>query len=352
MPGSSFGQLFRVTTFGESHGGAVGVVLDGCPPGLPLTEADVQAQLDRRKPGQSDVTTPRSEPDTVHLLSGVFEEQTTGTPILMILYNKDARPGAYEDIRHLFRPGHADYTYFQKYGRRDWRGSGRASGRETAGRVAAGAVARKLLARRGVLITAHTKRAAGVECESYDPAEIENNPMRAADAKAAAEMVKRLHEAKDAGDSVGGIVECRVSGVPAGLGEPVFDKLDAELAHAIMSLGAVKGIEFGTGFAAADMRGSEHNDWMDKSGFVTNHAGGVLGGISTGAEIVFRAVVKPTSSINATQKTIGLDGAEAEISTEGRHDPCICPRIVPVVEAMAALVLEDHYRRHNAQRMD
>ena len=348
MPGSSFGHLFRLTTFGESHGGVVGAVVDGVTPGLDLSEADIQAELDRRKPGQSEITTPRSEPDTVHILSGVFEGRTTGTPVLLILHNKDARPGAYDAIKDLFRPGHADYTYFKKYGLRDHRGSGRASGRETAGRVAAGAIARKLLARRGVRIVAYTLRAAGVPCQKRDFNQIELNPMRACDATAAEEMVRRVTAARDRGDSVGGIVECQVDGVPAGLGEPVFDKLDAELGKAILSIGATKGIEFGTGFAAADMFGSQHNDAMDASGFVTNHAGGILGGISSGAPIVFRTVIKPTSSISSPQQTTDRHGRPATIRTEGRHDPCICPRVVPVVEAMTALVLEDHFKRHEA----
>ncbi|MFP4354598.1 MAG: chorismate synthase [Phycisphaerae bacterium] len=348
MAGSTFGHLFRLTTFGESHGGAVGVVVDGCTPGLELSEADIQTQLDRRKPGQSDVTTPRAEPDIVNIMSGVFEGKTTGTPILMILYNKDARPSAYDEIKNLFRPGHADYTYLKKYGRRDYRGSGRASGRETAGRVAAGAIARKLLAGRGVSITAYTLRCGGVQCETIDFDQIEQNPMRAADAAAAAKMVEIVTAARDRGDSVGGIVECRVRGLAAGLGEPVFDKLDAELARAMLSIGATKGIEFGRGFAAADMNGSEHNDQMGQDGFLTNNAGGVLGGISTGQELVFRVVVKPTSSISLQQKTVSIEGAASDIRTEGRHDPCICPRIVPVVEAMAANVLEDHYKRQEA----
>ena len=350
MPGSTFGEAFRVTTFGESHGGAVGVVVDGVTPGLELAEADVQEQLDRRKPGQSSVTTPRAEPDTIHILSGLFEGKTTGTPILMILYNKDAKPGHYESLKNVFRPGHADYTYLKKYGLRDHRGSGRASGRETAGRVAAGAIARKLLARRGVTIIAYTLRAAGVACETVDPDEIERNPMRACDAGAAAEMVRRVEAARDRGDSVGGIVECRTRGLPPGLGEPVFDKLDAELARGVMSLGAVKGVEFGAGFAAVDMAGSEHNDPMDASGFQTNRAGGVLGGISTGEELVFRVAVKPTSSIARPQQTIDVHGQETTIAIEGRHDPCICPRIVPVVEAMTAIVLEDHFKRQAALR--
>ncbi len=348
MPGSSFGEAFRVTTFGESHGRGVGVIIDGVTPGVELAEADIQVQLDRRKPGQSDITTPRSEPDTAHILSGVFEGRTTGTPLMVVLYNKDAQSSAYASIKDLFRPGHADYTYLKKYGLRDYRGSGRASGRETAGRVAAGAVARKLLERQGVRLTAYTLRAAGVQCQSVDLDVIEKNPLRACDLTAAEEMARRLRAARDAGDSVGGIVECRIAGVPAGWGEPVFDKLDALLAHAMLSVGAVKGIEFGTGFAAADLRGSEHNDAMAAAGFLTNHAGGVLGGISTGQEIVFRLVVKPTSSISTEQRTVDIHGQETPIRTEGRHDPCICPRIVPVVEAMAALVLADCAKRQAA----
>jgi chorismate synthase len=326
----------------------VGVVVDGVTPQLPLTPEEVQEQLDRRKPGQSSITTPRKEPDKVTILSGLFEGRTTGTPLMMILYNADADPSAYDSIKDLFRPGHADYTYLQKYGVRDWRGSGRASGRETAGRVAAGAVARKLLRQRGVSIVAYTQRAGGIACTRFDPEEIEKNPMRASDPDAAARMVERITEVKERNDSVGGVVECRISGVQAGLGEPVFDKLDAELAHAMLSIGSVKGIEIGAGFAAAEMTGTEHNDQMDKSGFVTNNAGGIIGGISTGEEIVFRVAVKPTSSISAEQRTISVNGEEQSIVTEGRHDACICPRIVPVVEAMACLVLEDHYKRQTA----
>ncbi len=348
MPGSSFGSLFRITTFGESHGGAVGVVVDGVTPDLEISEAEIQVQLDRRKPGQSSITTPRKEPDTVHMLSGIFEGRTTGTPMLLILYNKDADPSAYAAIKDLFRPGHADYTYFMKYGRRDYRGSGRASGRETSARVAAGAIARKSLQRRGVSIMAYTWRAAGVQCSTVNLDVIENNPMRACDEEAAAEMVRRIEELKDAQDSAGGIVECRIQGVAPGLGDPVFDKLDAHLAQAMLSIGAVKGFEIGSGFRAADMRGSEHNDQRDASGFRTNNAGGIIGGISTGQEIVFRVAVKPTSSIARAQQTVDVHGAEQEIRTEGRHDPCICPRIVPVVEAMVCLVLEDHYKRHAA----
>ena len=348
MPGSTFGTEFRITTFGESHGGAVGVVVDGITPGLELAVSDIQRELDRRKPGQSDVTTPRKEADEVQILSGIFEGNATGTPLLMILFNRDAQPSAYSEIKNLFRPGHADFTYLAKYGIRDYRGSGRASGRETAGRVAAGAVAKKLLAARGVAITAFTLRAAGISCESVEFDEIERNPMRAADPKAAVEMTERVKRIAEAGESCGGIIECRVSGVHAGIGEPVFDKLDALLAHAMLSLGAVKGIEFGAGFAAVDMKGSEHNDWRDESGFLSNNAGGILGGIATGQEILFRVAVKPTSSVSVAQQTTDIDGKSAEIRTEGRHDPCICPRLVPVIEAMVALVLEDLYKRQYA----
>lgn len=344
MAGSTFGTLFRIATFGESHGGAVGVVVDGVTPGVELAVADVQRELDRRKPGQSGVTTPRMETDEVQILSGVFSGKTTGTPVLLILFNRDARPEAYDEIKRLFRPGHADYTYLAKYGLRDYRGSGRASGRETAGRVAAGAIAKKLLSARGVEIRAFTRRAGGIACDTVDYDEIERNPMRAADPAAAERMVERVATLAEAGNSCGGVVECRVSGVTAGIGDPVFDKLDAMLAHGMLSLGAVKGIEFGTGFACADMEGTEHNDERDESGFLSNHAGGVLGGISTGQEIVFRVAVKPTSSISMQQRTTDTDGNPRTIVTEGRHDPCICPRIVPVVEAMTALVLEDQYK--------
>jgi len=348
MAGSSFGHLFRLTTFGESHGGAVGVIVDGATPGVEISESDIQEQLDRRKPGQSFITTPRKEPDTVNMLSGIFEGKTTGTPILMILYNSDADPSAYDSIKGMFRPGHADYTYLRKYGIRDYRGSGRASGRETAGRVAAGAIARRLLARRGVSVLAYTVRAAGISCERFEPDQIEDNMLRACDPEAAERMMERIAEIKETEDSVGGIVECRINGVDPGLGEPVFDKLDAQLAYGMLSVGAVKGIEFGAGFAASDMTGSEHNDQMGADGFVTNNAGGIIGGISTGMEIVFRVAVKPVSSISRAQRTVDLDGHERTIRTEGRHDACICPRIVPVVEAMACLVVEDHYKRQAA----
>jgi chorismate synthase len=344
MPGSTFGHVFRITTFGESHGAAVGVVIDGVTPGVELDLAAIQREMDRRRPGQSSVTTQRKESDVVEILSGMFEGRTTGAPILMLIHNRDAKSGAYEPIKDLFRPGHADYTYLKKYGLRDWRGGGRASARETAARVAAGAVARQLLARRGVSIAAYTVRAGGVACKTIDLDQIERNVMRACDPVAAEAMVKAVEEARSRGDSIGGVVACRVTGVPAGLGEPVFDKLDADLAKAMLSIPAVKGVEFGAGFAAADMTGSLHNDAITPEGFVNNNAGGILGGISSGQEIVFRVVVKPTSSIPSPQQTIDIEGRPAEIRTKGRHDPCLCPRAVPVVEAMAALVLEDHFK--------
>lgn len=348
MPGSSFGEFFRITTFGESHGPAVGVIIDGVTPGVELDLAAIQHEMDRRRPGQSKVVTQRKEPDTIEVLSGVFEGRTTGTPLAMILYNKDARSSAYEPIKDLFRPGHADYTYLKKYGLRDYRGGGRASARETAARVAAGAVAKQLLARRGVTIVAYTLRAGGVQCRTIDLDQIERNPMRAPDAAAAEEMIQRVEAARAKGDSLGGILECRVTGVSAGLGDPVFDKLDAALAGAIMSIPAIKGIEFGTGFAAADLSGSEHNDGMTPDGYITNHAGGILGGISSGQDILFRAVIKPTSSISTPQKTVNTANEPVDIQTKGRHDPCLCPRAVPVIEAMVALVLEDHFKRHVA----
>lgn len=348
MAGSTFGERFKITTFGESHGEAVGVIVDGVTPGIELDEAYVQVQMDRRKPGQSSVTTPRKEYDKIRIVSGIFEGRTTGTPLCIMLNNTDMRPSAYDDIKSMYRPGHADLTYDRKYGFRDYRGSGRASGRETAARVAGGAVARKLLERRQVSVLAYTKEVGGIRCETFEPDTIEQNPVRACDPAAAKRMIERIEQLAENGDSCGGIVECRISGVAAGIGEPTFDKLDAELAKAMLSIGAVKGIEFGAGFQAAAMLGSEHNDQMDGSGFLSNNAGGIIGGISTGADIVFRVAVKPTSSISKPQQTIDADGREREIVTIGRHDPCICPRIVPVIEAMACLVIEDHYKRQAA----
>jgi chorismate synthase len=348
MAGNTFGEIFKITTFGESHGAAVGVIVDGVTPGIEIDEAYIQKQMDRRKPGQSSVTSPRKEYDIIHILSGVFEGKTTGTPLFVNLYNQDMKPEAYNDIQNSFRPGHADFTYLQKYGIRDHRGSGRASGRETAGRVAGGAIARKLLEHRGVQVVAYTLEIGGIRCQSFDEDAIERNAVRACDPIAGAKMIEKIEQLAAIGDSCGGIVECRIRGVMPGLGEPVFDKLDAELAKAMLSIGAVKGIEFGAGFSAASMLGSEHNDEMNSDGFLSNHSGGILGGISTGQEIIFRISVKPTSSISVAQQTLNVKGEEQEIRTIGRHDPCICPRIVPVVEAMACLVLEDLYKRQAA----
>jgi chorismate synthase len=348
MAGNSFGERFQITTFGESHGEAIGVVIDGVTPGVDLDEPYIQIQMDRRKPGQSSVTSPRKESDQIRIVSGVFEGKTTGTPICIMLYNRDMRPEAYDEIKHAFRPGHADYTYLKKYGVRDHRGSGRASGRETAARVAAGAVARKLLEKSGISVIAYTKQIGAITCETYEEISIEHNAVRACDPQAAEQMIQHIEQLTLAGDSCGGIVECQIRGVSPGLGEPVFDKLDADLAKAMLSIGAIKGIEFGAGFAAAAMLGSEHNDQMNEQGFMSNHAGGIVGGISTGAPITFRVAVKPTSSISIPQNTVHVNGEEQVIRTVGRHDPCICPRIVPVVEAMACLVIVDHFKRQAA----
>lgn len=339
---NSFGELFRVTTFGESHGPAIGAVVDGVPAGLELAEADIQKELDRRKPGQSAMTTPRRESDTVEILSGVFEGRTTGTPVALLIRNQDQRSRDYGPLAEVFRPGHADWTYFAKYGIRDYRGGGRSSGRETAARVAAGAIARKFLREKfGVEITAWTQAAAGIAGKRVCPEFIEKNPLRAADPDMAEAMAEAVRRAMEDQDSVGGVVACRAEHVPAGWGEPVFDKLDALLAHAMLSLGAVKGIEFGDGFAAANARGSANNDAMTPAGFATNHAGGVLGGISNGMPVEFRIAVKPTPSIRREQGTVDKENRPRTLTVEGRHDPCICPRIVPVVEAMTALVLAD-----------
>jgi chorismate synthase len=345
MPGSLFGRILTVTTFGESHGPAVGAVMDGVPPGLPLAPEDIQRDLDRRRPGQSSVTTERAESDTVEILSGVLEGRTTGTPIALLIRNSSARSGDYESIKDVFRPGHADYSYLAKYGIRDWRGGGRSSGRETAARVAAGAVAKLILSQRGISVRGHTVEIAGVRAGGFDPAEIERNPVRAADAAAARLMMERIEDAKRAGDSVGGIAEVVVSGCPAGLGEPVFDKVEALLAHAVMSIGGARAVEVGAGFEASRMRGSQYNDslFMDggKVASRTNNAGGIVGGISTGGEIVVRAAFRPPASISLPQQSVNTKGEPVTVEVRGRHDPCIVPRAVPVLEAMTALVIAD-----------
>jgi chorismate synthase len=345
MAGNSFGNIFKVTTFGESHGPAVGCVIDGVPAGLELSEADIQKDLDRRKPGQSSVTTQRQEDDAVEILSGLFEGKTTGTPLALLIRNKDQRSQDYSTLKNVFRPGHADYTFFQKFGINDYRGGGRSSGRETTARVAAGAVAKKILAQHQITVTAYTLAVGPVSARSIDLSAIEKNLVRAPDLSVADEMVKAITTAKDNGDSLGGIVGAVITGCPAGLGDPVFDKLEARLAAAVMSIGAVKGVEFGSGFKAAQMSGSEQNDQpFVENGVVktkNNFSGGITGGISTGEDIVFRLAVKPPSSIAKKQMAATKDLAMTSIEIQGRHDPCLCPRIVPVVEAMSALVIVD-----------
>lgn len=342
MPGSNYGTIFKITTFGESHGEALGVVIDGVPAGFELSLEKIQLEMDRRKPGQSDATTPRKEGDKIKCLSGFFQGKTTGTPLTLVLFNENTRSKDYGDIVEKFRPGHGDFTYFAKYnGHRDWRGGGRSSGRETAARTAAGAVAKQLLETMDIKIQAYTKAAGGIECKTFDTLEIEKNPMRACDPLAAEEMMVKLKKLMKEHNSMGGIVECVISNIPAGIGEPVFNKLDAELAKAVMSLGTVKGFEIGSGFACAEMTGLEQNDEIDNIGFISNNAGGILSGISTGQDIVFRAAIKPTPSVSQEQKTIDKESNETTITTLGRHDPCICPRIVPVIEAMSAIVILD-----------
>ncbi len=349
MAGSTFGRVFRVTTWGESHGTAVGATIDGCPPGLSLALEDIQKDLDRRRPGGGGpAASPRKEPDRVEILSGVFEGQTTGTPISLAIFNQDAHSKSYDHLKNIFRPGHGDITYLKKYGIRDHRGGGRASARETAARVAAGAVARKLLAGVGIEIKAYTVALGGISTTKRELAEIANNYLCCPDARAAAEMEERIVTVRKEGDTLGGIVETLVTGCPAGLGEPVFDKLDGELARALMSIGAVKGVEIGAGFAAAALKGSENNDPITPEGFRGNNAGGILAGISSGQDIVARVAVKPIPSIGREQDTIDLDGKAVKVKIGGRHDISAIPRIIPVCEAMVALTLIDHLLRQRA----
>lgn len=345
MGGNTFGQVFRVTTWGESHGPALGAVIDGCPPRLPLTAADIEAELARRRPGASAFTSPRKEPDRVEILSGVFEGQTTGTPISLIIYNRDVRSEPYEPLRQVFRPGHGDFTYQAKYGIRDHRGGGRASARETVARVAAGAVAQKVLDGENIRVVAYTLELGGVRAQARHLDQIWENPFFCPDPTVIEEMAARVQAVREQGDSLGGLVEVRVQGCPAGLGEPVFDKLDAALAQAVMSVGAVKGVEIGAGFAAARLLGSEHNDPLTPTGFASNHAGGILAGISNGDEIVLRAAVKPIPSIARDQQTIDIHGQPQSIRISGRHDISAIPRIVPVIAAMVRLTLADHLLR-------
>ncbi|HHQ4797507.1 chorismate synthase [Aeromonas veronii] len=350
MAGNSFGQLFRVTTFGESHGLALGAVVDGCPPGLEISEADLQGDLDRRKPGTSRYTTPRREPDEVKILSGVFEGKTTGTSIGLLIENTDQRSKDYSDIKDLFRPGHADYTYHQKYGQRDYRGGGRSSARETAMRVAAGAIAKKYLKQvHGIEITGFLSQLGPIKAEAFDAAQIEQNPFFFPDAGKLEELDQYMRDLKKEGNSIGAKVQVIARNVPVGLGEPVFDRLDADIAHAMMGINAVKGVEIGDGFAVVEQKGSEHRDEMTPAGFASNHAGGILGGISSGQDIVVSMALKPTSSITVPGKTINTEGEAIEMVTKGRHDPCVGIRAVPIAEAMLALVLMDHLLRHRAQ---
>ena len=355
---SFFGTLFRISSWGESHGAGIGVVIDGCPPLLPLAEEDVQEALDRRRPGQSKITTPRREKDAVRILSGVFEGRTTGTPISMVVFNEDQRSADYTEMKEKFRPSHADFTYQEKFGIRDYAGGGRSSARETIARVAAGAVAGKVLRLgAGVEIRAFIRAINDIEIPGEPPfpdrEAVEATPVRCPHPETAERMIERIKEVRDRGDSVGGVVECRVRGLPSGWGEPVFDRIEADLAKAMLSLPATKGFEVGSGFAGVRLRGSEHNDAFEiREGRVrtaSNRSGGVQGGITNGEEVVFRVAFKPTATVRKNQKTVTASGEATELAAKGRHDPCVVPRAVPIVEAMAALVLVDHAMRHHGQ---
>ena len=358
MAGSTLGTIFKISTWGESHGKALGVVIDGCPAGLELSESDIQPFLNRRKPGQSIYSTPRSEDDTVEILSGVFEGRTTGTPISMIVYNKSQQSKDYSEIASYYRPGHADYTFDAKYGFRDYRGGGRSSGRETIARVAAGAVAAKILKELGIEITAYTQciGGIGIDYSRFDIEERDRNPFSVPDKEAAVSIENKAKETIENLDSLGGIIECVVKGMPAGIGEPVFDKLDAQLSKAVMSIGATKGIEIGDGFMVAETTGSENNDeFYNDNGHIakrTNHSGGVLGGISDGSDIIFRTAIKPTPSISSLQSTVSRNGDEMQVCIKGRHDPVIVPRAVVVVETMTACTILDLLMANMTSRMD
>jgi chorismate synthase len=345
MAGNSFGELFKITTFGESHGPAIGVVIDGVPPNLPLTEADIQGELDRRRPGQSKITTQRQEADKAEILSGVFNGITTGSPVAILIRNEDQRSKDYDNIKFVFRPGHADFSYMAKYGIRDYRGGGRSSGRETAARVAAGAIAKKILALKNIQIIVYTLAVGDIVAKNIDYNVIEQNIVRTADAQAADLMIAKIEEVRKNGDSIGAILQCVIQNVPAGLGDPCFDKLNARLAHALMSIATVKGIEFGEGFGVSQLQGSVNNDRFvlkaEKIGTLTNHAGGIMGGISTGEDITIRMALKPPSSIPRPQKTLDENLQEVEVIVKGRHDPCLAPRVVPVAESMIAITLVD-----------
>ncbi|NMB83811.1 chorismate synthase [Candidatus Roizmanbacteria bacterium] len=361
MAGNTFGSLFRVTTFGESHGGGVGCVVDGCPPGLLLSEEDIQVELDRRRPGQSQITSSRKEEDKIKILSGVFEGRTTGTPIMLLAKNKDARPENYDHLKDVYRPSHADYTYEAKYGRRDWMGGGRSSARETLSRVASGAIAKKYLKEKlNIDILSYVESVGTVKAVVDDSKltykKIEGSIVRCPEEKTAGKMIKLIEKAKNAGDSVGGVIRGVIRNVPPGLGEPVFDKLSADLGKAMLSINAVKGFELGSGFYGTTLKGSRHNDlfYLDRDGkvrTVTNNSGGIQGGISNGEPIVFRVAFKPVSTISKEQTTLNVKKQKIILAASGRHDPCVLPRAVPVVEAMASLVVIDHYLRHKAQNL-
>lgn len=353
MSGNTIGRLFTVTTFGESHGPALGAIVDGCPPGIALSEADLQGDLDRRKPGTSRHTSQRREGDQVRILSGVFEGLTTGAPIGLLIENMDQRSKDYTDIQSVFRPGHADYTYWQKYGIRDHRGGGRSSARETALRVAAGGIARKVLADRlGVQIRGWLAQLGPIELGLNDWGSVDTNPFFCGEPERLGELEAYMDALRKSGDSVGAVVGVLARGLPPGLGEPVFDRLDADIAHALMSINAVKGVEIGAGFASAAQKGTEHRDEISADGFLSNHAGGTLGGISTGQDVIARMALKPTSSIRLPGQSVDVHGAPAEVITTGRHDPCVGIRATPIAEAMLAIVLLDHYLRHRGQNAD
>jgi len=353
VSGNSFGRIFTITTFGESHGRALGCTVDGCPPGMALSEADIQGDLDRRRPGRNRHTTQRNEPDQVKILSGVFEGKTTGTPIGLIVENTDQRSKDYGDIKDKFRPGHADYTYQQKYGIRDYRGGGRSSARETTMRVAAGAIAKKYLKERlGIEVRGYLSQLGPIELEAKDFSAIEENAFFCADPSRVQELETFMDELREQGDSIGAKISVLASNVPPGLGEPVFDKLEADIAHGLMSINAVKGVELGAGFAAITQRGSEHRDEMSADGFSKNDAGGTLGGISSGQDLLASLALKPTSSVSVPGKTIDKSGENTEIVTKGRHDPCVGLRATPIAEAMVAIVIMDHYLRNRAQNAD
>lgn len=352
MSGNTFGKSFTVTSFGESHGIALGAIVDGCPPGIELTEADLQLDLDRRKPGTSRFTTQRREADEVKILSGVFEGKTTGTPIGLLIENTDQRSKDYGNIASTFRPAHADYGYTQKYGFRDYRGGGRASARETAMRVAAGAIAKKVLAAKGIQIRGYLSQLGPIKIEQFDWEQVHQNPFFCPDVNKVAEMEEYMNKLRKEGNSIGAKISVVASGLMPGLGEPIFDRLDAELAHALMSINAVKGVEIGDGFACIEQKGDEHRDELTPEGFLSNHAGGIVGGISTGQDIIAHIALKPTSSIIIPGRSIDIDGNPIEVVTKGRHDPCVGIRATPIAEAMMAIVLCDHFLRNRAQNAD